>query len=506
MKLFSAIIGQELHNELCRHLLREDEQEDLCFATYIPSTGKNRYSGIITQIIFPVEGDRDVHGNVGFLPCYFERALSIAAKRKEGLAFLHSHPTSGWQGMSNDDVVAETRISPATYAVTGNPLLGLTLGTDGAWSARFWLKSEQVKRKYVRYWCETVRVLGKGLAITFNDHLLSPNFHSHKQLRTISAWGAKKQEDISRLKIGIAGLGSVGSIVAEILARTGVSRFVLIDFDGVEEKNLDRLTNVFEDDIDNAKVIVIAEAIKRSATAPKVEITKCEFSICEEEGYKEALDCDILFSCVDRPWPRQVLNFIAYAHLIPVIDGGILVRTNKRNGKMIGADWKAQTVGYNRTCLECLGQYKTENAVLERSGKLDDPSYMAGVDTKEFHDAHENVFCFSSHLASMEVFQLISLFISPAGISDIGQQMYHLVTGSLDISPNEQCKEKCFFPTIIGRGDYAGITVYGKHEVAEKARKERYLKQLKSVLPVENSDFSLEKMVKWVKSIFQRNR
>ena len=73
-------------------------------------------------------------------------------------------------------------------------------------------------------------------------------------------------------------------------------------------------------------------------------------------------------TAVDRPWPRQVLNFIAYAHLIPVIDGGILVRTNKRNTNITGADWKAQTVGYKRACLECLGQYKTNNAVLEKSG------------------------------------------------------------------------------------------------------------------------------------------
>ena len=42
------------------------EEEDLCFATYIPSTGSKRSSGIITEIILPEEGEREVHGNVGF--------------------------------------------------------------------------------------------------------------------------------------------------------------------------------------------------------------------------------------------------------------------------------------------------------------------------------------------------------------------------------------------------------------------------------------------------------
>lgn len=472
MNSYNVIIPDDLHHELCNHLLREDGQEDLCFATYVSSSGLSRHTGILSQIILPLEGERNVHGNVGFLPNYFERVLQIAAQRKEGIAFLHSHPTKGWQGMSNDDITAETRMAPPVDGATGFPLLGLTLGTDGAWSARFWNPNPLQKRKYNRQWCEAVRVLGKQLTLTFNDSLLPTGFDITKQLRTISAWGAKTQEDLSRLKIGIVGLGSVGSIVAEILARTGIARFVLIDFDSVEEKNLDRLTNIFLSDIDRAKVLAVADGIRRSATAPNVEITCCEYSVCEREGFSAAVDCDILFSCVDRPWPRQTLNFISYAHLIPVIDGGILVRTNRSNTAIIGSDWKAQTVGYKRPCLECLGQYKSENASLEISGKLDDPDYIRGLDKATFLDAHENVFVFSSHLASMEVLQLLSLFIAPSDISDVGQQMYHFVPGTMDVERGEHCNENCYFPTIIGRGDLAG-TVYGDHPVAAAARRQR---------------------------------
>ncbi|MBB1286832.1 ThiF family adenylyltransferase [Flavisolibacter sp. BT320] len=470
MKTYSAIINGELHQQLFTHLIREDEQEDLCFATYVPSTGANRTTGILTSLIMPEDGDRNVHGNVGFMPQYLERVLKIAGERKEGIAFLHSHPSSGWQGMSDDDIVAEARLSPSVMAVTGLPLLGLTLGTDGAWSGRFWLKDGTQKRKYNRTWCDTVRVVDKQLSITFHDELLPPSFDAGKQLRTISAWGSKTQEGLSRLRVGIVGLGSVGSIIAEVLARTGIANFTLIDFDAVEEKNLDRLTNVFKEDIRRAKVLAVADGIRRSATAPKVEINCCEYSICEKEGFETALNCDVLFSCVDRPWPRQVLNFIAYAHLIPVIDGGILVRTNKRNTAIIGADWKAQTVGYKRPCLECLGQYKAENASLEISGKLDDPDYIKGLDKSKFLDAHENVFVFSSHLASMEVLQLLSLFIAPSGIADVGQQLYHFVLGSLDVDREKACHKNCFFPTVVGKGDFAGLTVYGPHAVAESAR------------------------------------
>lgn len=496
MKTYSVAILEDIHQQLSAHLIREDGQEDLCFATYVPSTGENRHTAILSHIISPKDGEREIHGNVGFMPQYLERALNIANQRQEGLVILHSHCAKGWQDMSDDDIVAESRIAPAVMGATSLPLLGMTIGLDGAWSGRFWLKNQHIKRKYDWHWCDTVRVLGKKLSITYNDAILPPHFDATKQLRTISAWGNKTQEDLSRLKVCIVGLGSVGSIVAEILSRTGISHFTLIDFDTVEEKNLDRLTNVFKEDIDRAKVYAVADAIRRSATAPNVNIDICEYSVCEKQGYEKALNNDIIFSCVDRPWPRQALNFIAYAHLIPVIDGGILVRTNKRNTKIIGADWKAQTIGYGRACLECLGQYKAENAALEMSGKLDDPEYIKGLDQATFIDAHENVFVFSSHLASMEVLQMLTLFIAPSGIDDVGQQMHHFVTGTQDADHNKTCHENCFFQDIVGKGDFSRVTIYGQHDAAVAARDLRIASLINKQVSYHQKSESLFKRLK----------
>lgn len=467
---YSAIINDELNAELLSHLIRADEQEDLCFATYVPSSGSTRFTGILRSVVLPQEGEREVHGNVSFHPRYFERALRIAAERHEGLAFIHSHTGPGWQDMSPDDVIAETLISPSTKSITRLPLMGLTVGTDGSWSARFWIKRVNEKRSFERKWCENVRTIGKKLSVTFNDQLLPPTFDSKKQLRTISAWGKKAQEDLSRIRICIVGLGSVGSMVAEILARTGFSDFTLIDFDLVEEKNLDRLTGVFTKDIGKPKVIAVQDSIQRSATSPTVKVYPLQYSVCEKIGFQAALNCDVIFCCVDRPWPRQCLNFIAYAHLIPVIDGGILVRTNKDNSRIKGADWKAHLVGYKCACLECLGQYKTENAKLERDGYFDDPEYIKGLPKSAFIDAHENVFAFSSHLASLEVLQLLSFYLAPSGISKVGQQMHHFVTGRMDVEQNKVCLTNCYFTSISGMGDCTGVEAFGLHKLAEEVR------------------------------------
>lgn len=468
----SVVMTDELNKRLTGHLIRDDGQEDLCFATYLPSSGSKRFSGIIRHLLLPEEGERLVHGNVEFMPEFFERVLRVAVERKEGIAFLHSHPGVGWQGMSIDDELAEARMAPAVLASTSLPLLGLTVGNDGAWSARFWQKDLRMKRKYDRCWCENVRVVPKGLAITFNDNLLPSQIGRRKQVRTISAWGEATQRNIARLRVGIVGLGSVGSIVAEALARIGISYFALIDFDKVEEKNTDR-TLVLKSDIGRPKVMAARDLVRRSATSPFVHIETVDASVCEEEGFGEALNSDVLFSCVDRPWPRQVMNFIAYAHLIPVIDGGILVRTNKDNTNIIGADWKCQTVGYTRTCLECLGQYKGTNAALERGGFLDDPSYLVGISREDHVDAHENVFAFSLSLASMEVLQMLSLIVSPSSIGDVGQQNYHFVLGRMDVETSKTCQPNCYFQTITGQGDRTGVEPYGVHERARSVRAER---------------------------------
>lgn len=299
--IYSVAIPGNLNQQFLSHLLREDLQEDLCFALWHPSRGLERETALIQQIILPEQGERQNHGNAIFFPSYFERVIALALENNAGIAFLHSHLGPGWQGMSMDDVIAEKRMAGAAQATTGLPLLGLTLGTDGSWSARFWLKS--APKAYDQVWCNTVRVVGERLGITFND-LAVPKYVFRPELsRTVSAWGENEQQKLMRLHVGIVGVGSVGSIIAETLARIGVGRITLIDFDSVERVNLDRILHSTSLDahLQKSKVSVIAREIKKSATARPITVKPYENSIIEDEGFRAALDCDILFTDVTQP-------------------------------------------------------------------------------------------------------------------------------------------------------------------------------------------------------------
>jgi molybdopterin/thiamine biosynthesis adenylyltransferase len=463
---FTVGFTQVLDAQMQRFLIRRDGDEDLMFALWTPSHGSRRFGALLHTALFPERGDRQRHGNVSFNLRYLERACSRAMKSGSGVAFIHSHPRPGWQGMSEDDVVAETKMAGAVARLTDLPLLGLTVGTNGIWSARFWLHRKA--KIFDRAWCQNVRSVGKDLRVSFADKLIPRPAFRELFKRTITVWGENNHANLARLRIGIIGLGSVGSIIAETLARMGCQRFTFIDYDEVQPHNLDRLLGATKSDVGKLKVIVAERQIRQSSTAAKIEVLTVPFSVVEEQGYRAALDCDVLFCCVDRPRPRQILNHIAYAHLIPVIDGGIQVRF--KDGKNFsGVDWQLQTVSPSRPCLECLDVFSPADASTEAAGKLDDPSYLKGLPADHGFKRNENVFPFSANLASLEVLQLVALVTGIARNNDFGIQRYRYNPGILESDTERTCRPDCDAQQMIAQGDQH-FHLYGQDHGAEAAR------------------------------------
>ncbi|MBI4005731.1 MAG: ThiF family adenylyltransferase [Gammaproteobacteria bacterium] len=449
------------------HLIRADKEEDLLFALWYPSQGVTRYTALIHTPVFPQPGDRQRHGNASFNPQYLERVCAFAMQTNAGVAFIHSHPVPGWQDMSLDDIVAEQKMAGAVSSLTDMPLVGMTVGTDGTWSARFW---EHIKGKqFQRIWCHSVRSIGKQLNVSFNDSLMPKPEYRTEFKRTITVWGKQNHARLARLKVGIIGLGSVGSFVAEQLSRMGFENLSLIDFDTIKFHNLDRTLFATKEDIGKHKVTVIKEMVHKSSTAKQIYVDCIPYSIAEEVGYLAALDCDILFSCVDRPRARRILNHFAYAHLIPVIDGGIQVRFKEQI--FTGVDWQLQTISPDRPCFECLGVYNNADVATEIEGKLDDLSYIKGLPATHRFRRNENVIPFSANLASLEVLQLIALVTGIAGVDDFGVQRYRYNPGIVERNVERTCIDGCAHVSLTARGD-KDFTLYGQCKAAEKTRRE----------------------------------
>jgi molybdopterin-synthase adenylyltransferase len=447
-KVINVSIPDALNKEILSTLIREDGQEDLLFGFWYPSEGTNTQTALVQSILPSGKGDRKIHGNVSFNYQYFKRASDYALANKCGIVFMHSHPFPGWQSMSHDDIQAESKMAPSVDTVTKLPLLGLTVGSDGTWSGRIWQYNGS---RYQRFWARAIKVVGKEFQIHFDpkqkEHFGSIDYFE----RTISVWGIENQEILSNLNVGIIGLGSVGSIVAETLARMGIRKMTLIDFDKVEKHNLDRLFGTSKKDIGKYKVEVISKAIKKSSSINNVEFHHISKTLADEEAYLGALDCDVIFCCVDKPWARYILNHIAYAHLIPVINGGILAEVKKDELKF--ADWELSIIAPDRPCMQCLGVYTSSDVILEKEGKLQDPEYIKGLPPDSIFKQNQNIMPFSMNLASLEVLQFIAYTTGIADMDFYGVQRYRFRHSMLSNYLDKTCHKHCDFSKNVGVGD-----------------------------------------------------
>lgn len=406
----AVAMTEQIDNMLAGHLLRADRQEDICLATYVLSTGANRTTRIVSEVHLPGDLDREVHGNATITGSYVLRVATLAASEGRGVALMHSHPRgAGWQRMSEPDFDAERSYSTLVQEITGLPMLGLTLAGDRTWSGRLWNGGLPDP-------VGSIRRIGATLKMSFNDDVVPPAARVEAQMRTVSAWGDRAHRDITRMRVLVVGLGSVGLDVVQRLSATGLLEIGVMDFDRVGEVNRDRMIGATRRDakLRRLKADVAARLAQRASTAPAITVTKHYTSVTTPEGLRSALDYDIVFSCVDKPWPRAVLNTLAYSDLIPVIDGGIAIDTFK-DGQLRGATRRSQVATPGRPCLACSRQISMSDVALDMNGLLEDAQYIRAAG-REPVGGRPNVALLCAGVSASQLEMFVSLVANPGGL------------------------------------------------------------------------------------------
>lgn len=415
-------------------------QEDIALATWFPADGTTRKTAIIDEVILPADDERVLQGNVRMTSDFLRRCRQRALSKGAGMAVMHSHLGPGWQDMSRDDIIMESRSVSNPARATGLPALGLTLGTDGTWSARFWIRTGA---QYKRHWCSTIRIVSPDhLSLQVNPHLLPSGSmvqSASRYRRSIEAWGEAAQERLGQLRVGIVGLGSVGSLAAEAMGRIGIRRLVLIDMDRVECHNLDRLLHAGPWDIGRHKVHLAAEYLDRAASQPFLELQPVPLSLRESEAYRALANCDVILGCADKPIARDLMNHLAISHLIPVIEAGVALRS--RRGTLHKGHIVSQIVTPDSRCLRCSNQYSPDQLSLELEGLLEDPEYISGLPA-ERRPATANVFPASLAAAAQQAELFVRLILGPDWWPSVYQQRHHLSVASHHMS-KDRCKPYC---------------------------------------------------------------
>lgn len=131
------------------------------------------------------------------------------------------------------------------------------------------------------------------------------------------------QKTIGNTRVGILGVGGVGSYIARTLSSMGFGQISILDNDKVEESNISR--QIFYDyrDIGRKKIDVVAEKIKY--ISPETKVIGFDIKVHSIADVREIADTsDLLLCAIDSPKPLiyDVVSRIPFEYDIPAIYGG----------------------------------------------------------------------------------------------------------------------------------------------------------------------------------------
>lgn len=137
--------------------------------------------------------------------------------------------------------------------------------------------------------------------------------------------GAKGQERLGSSRVLVAGVGALGCVSAELLARAGVGSLLIVDRDIVERNNLQRQL-LFEDgDVDRPKADAAAEALRRINPDIRVEGRAKDLNFSNAEDLVGRVD--LVVDGTDNMETRFLLNEVCIRLGKPFVYGGAVGTT-----------------------------------------------------------------------------------------------------------------------------------------------------------------------------------
>lgn len=129
----------------------------------------------------------------------------------------------------------------------------------------------------------------------------------------IAFLGKKAHEHLSKSTVAVIGLGALGSVAAELLARAGIGTIILIDHDIVELSNLQRQALYDEKDISKLKAEAASAKLKKINSS--IEIIPQAQHI--DETTIKTITAGLILDCTDNLETRFIINKYCHAKRIP---------------------------------------------------------------------------------------------------------------------------------------------------------------------------------------------
>lgn len=335
-------------------------------------------------------------------PIAFNRLTRRARDRGWSVFTIHTHPGATEPWFSTADDAGDARLMPSIrYQIPNTPHGSVLLVENGSAIARAY--DENALSQQIPF-----QIVGRTLNTVQPTNLEVEPWFARQAL----ALGARGQSQLRDLRVGVIGLGGIGSIVSLQLAHLGVGEIILLDGDIVEASNLSRVAGATKDDVGRTyKVEVAARYAKSLGLVGRVE----QYPMFVEPTHVPLLaSCDVIISCVDRQTPRALLNRLAYQYLVPVIDLGTAFRVDVTGG-IIGDAGRVVVVGPGRPCLGCWGHLDPHALRAEFLSTEDrDHEVRAGY-IEGAIEAQPSVVAFNTFVAGAGVVELLRITTAFAG-------------------------------------------------------------------------------------------
>lgn len=412
---------------------------------------------LVNEVALARDGVDYVPGNRGYRLLTGEFVTRMIRRAKdEQLIYLavHNHGGIDTVGFSGPDLESHARGYP-TLLHLSKQHVGALVVAERAVAGDIWLTDgtrTELKRTVV---------IGSRLEVLTSEPdptepVVAARFHRQSLL-----YGPAGQAILGNAKVAVVGLGGVGMLLMQSLARLGVGNLVAIDPERIDPTNLPRLPEATRLDameyVDRDGVPEPMRRLARRFAARKVRVARriarranyritfegIVGDIADDHVAQRITECDFIFLAADTMLARSVVNQIAYQHLIPTLQVGSKPVIDKQTGNVLDVFAVVRTLGTASGCLDC-GELIDPIRLSEES--LGDPVQAANQRYVDDPDVHTpSVITLNSMAAGWALNDFMQFMVGlgrPAGgfrilrTMPVNASAPHVTVQERDVAPN----------------------------------------------------------------------
>lgn len=426
-------------------LARNAPLEDGCFMLLREAVGARGRRLIATDVLLPPEDGWEVQEHDQLRPSarWISSVISRAINAEAGLLFIHSHPDPDFPpGFSRVDESALVDLAKTIGPILDGPFAAAIVHPQG-WVA---------KLASVTGFEEIDQVWASGRTL----RLVSPTPIRVRQ--TTDAEVDARQRDalgvvhdiIRDLRIGVVGAGGLGSPMAEHVTRMGAAEVILVEHDVLDTpSNVRRVSGSTARDLNRTvpppKVDVVGDHLDAIGLAGRIRRVNAD--VREERAFRELLDCDVVLCGTDTHGSRAVVNDLASAYLLPIIDVGVRAGS-KKSGSLAALTAEVRVLTPVTPCLWCrcsisADVIRAENLPPEQQERLKREGYLPGG----VGEPAPSIIALTALGASLATCALLAILstegeVAPSGFIVDGFLAYAMETEPLEPKPDCICRRK----------------------------------------------------------------